>query len=545
MTIRMTTGTLRLAAVLGSFCLWTAACSDDGDSAPDAATPDALVPDAAPPDAAPDAAAAPECHTPDDCADDVFCNGEETCSGGQCGPATRGACDDVVACTIDTCDEGGKRCRNSPDDSLCDNGLFCDGVETCTLFGCDNGRRPMLASGVLCRNARITSGSAHTCALLNGGAVYCWGRSDLGQTGHGDKIQIGDNELASAGAALRFGTEVVVDIEAGDNHTCALLASGNVRCWGFGADGRLGYGNTTTLGDDATETPADLPNVNVGGIVVQIAAGGSHTCALLNDRTVRCWGRNANGQLGYGNTTPIGDNEAPSTAGPVDVGGTVKQIAAGGTHTCALLESGEVRCWGQGTLGRLGYGNPTSIGDTELPSLVGPVDVGGPVAQIAAGTSHTCAVLESGAVRCWGSGLFGQLGYGNTLNVGDAPTRLPSAFGPVNVGGAVTEITLGEAHTCARLETNNVRCWGRGGQGQLGNASTENIGDHQPVLLEDIALGSAAILVAAGADHTCALLEDGDVILWGSGGLGRLGYGNLDNIGDNETPVMAGALALP
>jgi alpha-tubulin suppressor-like RCC1 family protein len=537
---------LRLAAVLCSVALWTASCSDDGDPAPDAATPDALAPDALVPDAlAPDATVVPECRLPGDCTDGVFCNGEEDCANGQCEPAPQSACDDRIACTVDTCDEDGKRCRSDANDALCTNGRFCDGIETCAASGCEGGPPPGLADGVLCRNGRITSGFAHTCALLDSGPVYCWGRADLGQTGHGHKITVGDNEPASAGGALSFGTQVVVDIEAGDNHTCALLATGEVRCWGFGADGRLGYGNTATLGDDAAETPVDLPSVDVGGVVKQIAAGGSHTCALLANGTVRCWGRNANGQLGTGNTAAVGDNERPSTVNPVNVGRAVTQIAAGTNHTCALLDDGTVRCWGLATLGRLGYGNTTPIGDTEAPATVGPVDVGGAVTQIAAGGSHTCALLTTGAVRCWGFAFFGQLGYGNTLDIGGRPDRLPAAAGDVPVGGAVTEIALGESHTCARLETNAARCWGRGQSGQLGNASTGDLGDNEVLQLSDIDLGSAAVHLAAGAEHNCVLLENSDVSCWGSAGDGRLGHGDLVNIGDDEAPTSAGDVPLP
>ena len=547
MTTRMIPQSLRFAAVLCSVCLYTASCSDD-DSGPtlDAATPDALAPDTMQaPDAAIDAAVEPECRVPDDCADDLFCNGVETCAGGQCAPASAGPCDDNIACTVDICDEDGERCRNTADHSLCSNGFFCDGAETCSATGCQDGPPPVMADGVLCRNGRITAGSAHTCVLLNDGQVYCWGRSDLGQTGHGNRTVFGDDEPASAGGPLAFGGEVVVDIEAGDNHTCALLASGNVRCWGFGANGRLGYGNTNDLGDDPNETPANLANVAVGGTVVQIAAGGSHTCALLADGTVRCWGANTSGQLGYGNTTTIGDNETPAAAGPVDVGGTVVQITAGASHTCALLADGAVRCWGSGALGRLGYGNTFTIGNDETPAAAGPVDVGGPVKQIAAGGNHTCAVLDTGEVRCWGFASSGQLGYGNTITVGGQPDRLPAAFGPVNVGGAVAEVALGESHTCARLETNTVRCWGRGEHGQLGHASTENLGDDEDLPNTDVALTDTASLLAAGAEHNCALLADGDVICWGNGGLGRLGHGDLDSIGDDEPPTASGNVPVP
>ena len=107
-------------------------------------------------------------------------------------------------------------------------------------------------------------------------------------------------------------------IAAGANHTCALLDTGNVRCWGFGEFGALGYGNTNNIGDN--ETPASVGDVNVGGTVIQITVGDFHTCALLSTGNVRCWGVNFSGQLGYGNTVNIGDNEAPFVAGDAVVG---------------------------------------------------------------------------------------------------------------------------------------------------------------------------------------------------------------------------------
>jgi alpha-tubulin suppressor-like RCC1 family protein len=537
---------MRQAILLSSLCLWMLSCSDDSGPAPDAMpapAPDAMVP---PDAAAPDAGVEPECRMAETCDDGLFCNGAESCTAnGRCAAAPRPACDDAVACTVDLCDEAGGRCRNTADHALCSNGQFCDGFEVCGVSGCEVGPPLQLATGVLCRNGRITAGAAHTCVLLNSGPVYCWGRGDLGQLGRGNKLLIGDDEPAGTAGPVAFGGQVVVDIEAGDNHTCALLASGNVRCWGLGTDGRLGYASTATLGDGAGETPADLPNVDVGGTVKQIAAGGQHTCALLTNGTVRCWGRNTAGQLGAGNTTAIGDNETPASVDPVDVGGTVKQIAAGGQHTCALLTDGTVRCWGLASVGRLGYGNLFNIGDDESPSVTGAVDIGGTVVQVAAGGSHTCALLESGAVRCWGFAFYGQLGYGSTVNIGDRPDRLPSSAIDVPVGGTVTELALGDNHTCARLENNAMRCWGRGDKGQLGYASTSNLGDNEILLLSDIDIGSVAVHSTAGGEHTCVLLEDGAVSCWGSSALGRLGFGALDNIGDDETPTTAGDVPVP
>jgi alpha-tubulin suppressor-like RCC1 family protein len=219
----------------------------------------------------------------------------------------------------------------------------------------------------------------------------------------------------------------VTQLAAGGHHTCAVLSTGAVRCWGRGQYGQLGYGNTSNIGDD--ETPAMAGDVDVGGVVEQLAGGQVHTCALLDTGAVRCWGYGLYGELGYGNTSRIGDNETPASAGDVDVGGTVTQLAAGSMHVCALLDTGAVRCWGNAAAGKLGYGNLRSIGDNETPATAGDVDVGGPVVRLAAGELHTCAVLSTGAVRCWGSGWQGRLGYGNTNNIGDNET--PASAGDV------------------------------------------------------------------------------------------------------------------
>src|SRR5262249_23343068 len=151
----------------------------------------------------------------------------------------------------------------------------------------------------------------------------------------------------------------------GAAHTCARLADGTVRCWGDGGNGRLGYGNTNNIGDN--EAPITAGAVSVGGNVAALATGGGHTCGLLANRAVRCWGANSFGQLGYGFANNIGDNEAPSTAGPVDLGSgsSAAMIATGELHSCAVLSNGTVRCWGLGSEGRLGYASTTTIGDNE------------------------------------------------------------------------------------------------------------------------------------------------------------------------------------
>ena len=191
----------------------------------------------------------------------------------------------------------------------------------------------------------------------------------------------------------------------------------------------LGYGSTTNVGDN--ETPASAGDISVGGTVTQIDAGNgeAHTCARLDSGGVRCWGWGIYGQLGYGNTEDIGDDETPSSVDVVMLGGSAVNIAVGQYHTCATLDGGAVRCWGVNESGQLGYGNTDTIGDDEAPRFAGDVSLGARAIAAAAGRDHTCALLETGAVRCWGRSAYGQLGYGNTVTIGD--DELPASAGDV------------------------------------------------------------------------------------------------------------------
>jgi cysteine-rich repeat protein len=443
----------------------------------------------------------------------------------------------TAVCELADCTDG----FQNEDESDVDCGGHC-GSHSCEMLQSCSISEDCAVSGVCLGGTcvpdgrRLATGGAHTCALLDTGAVRCWGHGGNGRLGYGNTSYIGDNEAPASAGNVNVGGSVV-QLAAGGSHTCALLDTGAVRCWGYGGDGRLGYGNTSHIGDN--EAPASAGNVNVGGSVVQLAAGGSHTCALLDTGAVRCWGYGFYGQLGYGNTSTIGDDEAPASAGNVNVGGSVVQLAAGDSHTCALLDTGAVRCWGRGHYGRLGYGNTSHIGDNEAPASAGNVNVGGSVVQLTAGGSHTCALLDTGAVRCWGRGHYGRLGYGNTSHIGD--NEAPASAGNVNVGGSVVQLAAGGSHTCALLDTGAVRCWGDGTSGQLGYGNTSTIGDNEvPASAGDINLGGTVVQLVAGVHHTCARLDTGAVRCWGRGHYGRLGYGNTSTIGDNETPSSAG-----
>ncbi len=404
---------------------------------------------------------------------------------------------------------------------------------------------------------RLDVGRYHACTVIPGGRVRCWGYGNDGALGYATRANVGDDETPATTGPVDLGAgRTATALSAGAVHTCAIRDDGAVQCWGFGGDGRLGHGNTTTIGDDETPGSVDPVDLGPGRTAKAISAGRAHTCAVLDDGVVRCWGFGFDGRLGYGNNVAnssnlIGDDETPASVAPVDVGAgrTATTIAAGDSHTCALLDGGSVRCWGFAGNGQLGYANTDSIGDDETPGSVGPVKLGAGrrAVAITAGNFHTCALLDDGTVRCWGFGGNGRLGYASTQVVGDDET--PDAVGPVDLGPGrtATAITAGADHTCAVLDNGSVRCWGLGANGALGYANTASIGDNEtpaaagPV---DLGPGRRAVAISAGGNVTCATLDDGSSRCWGKGPNGELGDCTRGTIGDDEAPGSLGPIDL-
>lgn len=486
-------------------------------------------------------------------------------------------CDDGVDCTTETCGADDK-CVYVTDHTVCNNGDMCDGVEQCAVdLGCVSGDIPAPARD--CRqdvDPNIVLGTYHTCGLDPLGFLYCWGAGVSGQLGYGEfgaTANIGETMDRLPSLIGPVGTpngevvplRYVISAALGTDHTCALLNTGDVLCWGSHTEGQLGYGDLGDANVDA-ERPklaaplADRP-VNIGGKAVQIASFGTHTCVLLDNGKVRCWGESNDGALGYPVYEPgpgmppdplliVGDNETPADVGDVDVGGLVVQLSVGSQHTCVVLDDGNARCWGNGDSGRLGYGSIDSVGDQEVPAAAGNLNTGGTVVQMAAGGSHTCALMEGGTVRCWGRASEGQLGYGTKLFNGDEllgnePGETPAEIDDVDVGGTVVQIAAGGQHTCALLDTGNVRCWGDAARGALGYSNLERIGDTEtPASAGDVNLGAKAVKISAGGFHTCAVLETGAVRCWGYNQAGQLGYGNENTIGDTEAPTSVGDVPL-
>lgn len=235
--------------------------------------------------------------------------------------------------------------------------------------------------------------------------------------------------------------------------------------------------------------------------LVSISSKGDSTCAVTSEGQVKCWGANSAGQLGDG--TVVNRNKPVTVAG---LGGNASQVSVGMNHACALMMNGTLRCWGDGGVGQLGNGRYQG-------SLV-PVDPGlSGVKQVALGDGFSCAVLTSGQARCWGNHSTGQLGTGSS---GSTAYATPQAV----VGSGYSSIGVGMNHACATTSSGQVRCWGLGTSGQLGDGT--QVSSYSPLTIAGV---TDAAKVVAGAWHSCYLTTAGTVKCWGWNGEGQLGDG--------------------
>lgn len=378
----------------------------------------------------------------------------------------------------------------------------------------------------------VALGGNHTCALLEGGAVRCWGRDASGQLGLGAPAE----DLSRPGPALTL-RGPAVELAAGGGHTCARFADGTVTCWGTNNDGQLGYGNINVVGDN--EPPANAGTVSLGRLADGLAVGGRHTCARFAN-AVRCWGFGASGALGTGSPDTIGNDEPPSN-GPTVSGVTAPAaITAGYEHTCALTAGGQVVCWGAGANGRLGYGTVEDRGNEPGDLPLAPLSLTG-VMEVTAGREHTCALFADRGVACWGDNDYGQLGTDDMIDRGDIGAVFNEDARDL---GAVVELAAGHRHTCARYDGGEVRCWGDNSRGQLGLGTTDRQLDATAATA--VLLPAAATKIVAADEHTCAILDDGGLTCWGAGDFGKLGLGDTADVGATPatTPMTRGRIPM-
>jgi alpha-tubulin suppressor-like RCC1 family protein len=282
------------------------------------------------------------------------------------------------------------------------------------------------------------------------------------------------------------------------DHSCAILDNGSVKCWGYNSWGELGLGDKAPRGTNASNLDDHLPAVDLGtGRTARaISTGRLHSCALLDDGSVKCWGLNDEGQLGLGDVLNRGDElgEMGDNLPAVDLGTgrKVTAVAAGAQHTCALLDNGSVKCWGSNIYGYLGLGDtlsrgagPSEMGDN-LPAV--SLGIGRTAVSVAASYSHTCALLDNGTVKCWGNNPYGELGLGDTLGRGRNDSDMGDNLPVVNLGTGrlAVGISAGSFYSCALLDTNDVKCWGANDRGQLGLGDTLFRGDQPDEMGENL-----------------------------------------------------------
>lgn len=318
-----------------------------------------------------------------------------------------------------------------------------------------NSNIPVTVSG-LSDVVAIGSGMQHNCVLSNGGGVQCWGDGTSGVLGRGSNT---DSWSPVAVTGLSSG---VNQVSVGSFHSCAVTVANGLKCWGNGSYGRLGDGTT-----NQRSTPVDIFPAASG--VVAVSLGDVSSCALFADGSVKCWGRNSSGQLGTGDTTDaLSPTLVPTLASGVVAISVGENNVLGGlaSHACALLADGSVKCWGDNSAGQIGDG-------TTLQRLVPTAVVGlpAPAVGISAGAKHTCAVLDTGAVFCWGLNASQQLGDG-TVNPRSQPTQV------IGLTSGMAAVAAGSFHTCAMTTTSDVKCWGDNVYGQIGDGT--NIARPQP-----------------------------------------------------------------
>jgi len=383
------------------------------------------------------------------------------------------------------------------------------------------------ATGVVVASAAFSDGlgGESACALTTQGGVKCWGANNWGQLGNGTTSYGESTPVDVVGL-----TSGVVQVSSQANHSCALLADNNgVKCWGYNAYGQLGDGSSGNV----RTTPVDV--VGLDGDVIQIGVGTAHTCALMANGGVKCWGDNSHRQFGnasaIGSLTPVNVlTRLPPDYDELVPLSDVIQIDVGDRHNCVVTATGGAKCWGWNYHGQAGRG-PNKIDAIGVALDVDSLTDG--VLEVSAGHSHSCALMETGGVKCWGINIGSQLGDGTQTTTWipqDVVYEMVPDSGQLAPLSGMTQVSAGYYHSCALTAGGEIACWG-------GNAHYER-GDGTNIWKAwatfTTGLNEEINQVASGQWFTCGLTASNGVKCWGQGSKGQLGNGTFH---DSQVPV--------
>ena len=453
------------------------------------------------------------------------------CQGGAC---SFGSCDCGGAANIDfqtdpnNCGSCGNRCTALHAVRTCAAGtctvgaclpgyVDCDASSGCETDANVNGNcgacGVTCAANQVCVDAscqsdnvilQLVGGDGHTCARRSDGVVFCWGVSDFGQVGDGASLnRTTPTELMNVD--LHGHT---VFIASGQDHNCAVVANGDVYCWGRNDKGQLGVGTSVT----ESLVPVKVPGLPSAAL--RVDGGKEHSCALLSTGAIYCWGRNDKGQLGDGTKT-----DRPNATRTLAINGAT-DLCTGEKHSCALIAGGTLRCWGENGKYQLGDDS-----NTERTAPVAVTRIGGASGNLGSAAEidcfhlQTCARLINGDVVCWGDTAESQLGAG----VGAPGPNGTKVVTPL----MASKLAVGEQHGCV-ISSGAVKCWGRDDRGQIANGKVAS------AVAVTVAELSNIDAIGLGQKHSCAA-SGPDVWCWGSNSAGALGDGTTT---DSLVPVQ-------
>ncbi|MDC0149823.1 hypothetical protein OAI65_02735, partial [Candidatus Poseidoniales archaeon] len=393
-------------------------------------------------------------------------------------------------------------------------------------------------------NATLGASYATTCAILSDDSLRCWGQNNRGQIGDGTR---GTQRITPTSVSLPAG-KIPVSISVSGTygqHFCSTMDDGSLYCWGNNDYGQLGLGHLCTPGSyingcngnygHSSPSQVSLP---AGRTATAVSTGYMHTCAILDDGSVWCWGGNGQGELGVGNASNSGLWRTSPNAVMMPSGTTAVALALGDQHSCMVVDDGRAFCWGDGNRGHNGDGTTY---DRNTPTQVSGT---ASYVSISSGPQHSCAITNLGTVQCWGLNNEEQLGLGYDGNYEYSTpqnTALPA-------GIKVSSIASGSEHACAVLETMSVYCWGMDDQGQLNTAyECENDytngcsgnGRSTPAPAQ-LPAGRGGIAVTAGYHFTCVFIDNGGVYCFGENNDGQLGNGSTEGSGPNYVDMPIG-----